>query len=589
MKHLLRDCCVIGVSALLSFAATSCVDEDYDLSKDIDLTINVGGNLTVPSSSTDKYTMAQILDLDEENSSITSDGQLYGYSAGDYVLVQTGDPTNTHLSIPRQQVKDIKCNSGMNSVSFIGIGSSKVIDLELGDIVNSISIEDHEIDEEILSISKIVSNIFVNFDITPTSKENISISAFFKPGFTITFPKGWTIAISDPAEAPNYKVEGNVLKVVKNVSVNLGAKYRLPIVVKGVDFSQFPAGQGLYAPGKFRLKDKIISRGPIGVVASQLQAGKEASIQFDVLPSIPTAEILEVTGAVNPKINIKETSFQISDIPEFLKEPGNNLDITNPQLHLTIVNNSPVDIDINGRLIAVEENGERKSVQIGSKHSTTPIMIAGNSTTEICISRTGDNAAPGALNVVVPGLGDLISTIPDHLEFTDVEAKVPSNKEYTFTLGTDYRLDVDYKAIVPLAFGPELEFTYSTDETEWNEDLDKYSFNEALVTISVENTVPLDMTPNVIALDREGNEIRDITAKVEGFVKAGKQDAPTTAELKVRLTSKASNLGNLDGVRLSFKATCPGSMSGVPLNKSQALRFTDIRIKLIGGVNIDLN
>ncbi|MDE6217409.1 MAG: hypothetical protein K2F64_00220, partial [Muribaculaceae bacterium] len=64
---------------------------------------------------------------------------------------------------------------------------------------------------------------------------------------------------------------------------------------------------------------------------------------------------------------------------------------------------------------------------------------------------------------------------------------------------------------------------------------------------------------------------------------------PTTTELKVRLTSKASNLGNLDGVRLSFKATCPESMSGVPLNKSQALRFTDIRIKLIGGVNIDLN
>lgn len=588
MKHFLREWCLAGLSGLMAVAATSCVDNDYDLSKDIDLTINVGGDLTVPSSSTDRYSMAQILDLDQ-NSSIKPDGQLYGYSEGDYVLVQSGNSTNSSVTIPRQQLSDVDCNSGMASVSFVGIGSAEVIDINVDEIVNAISVEEDDIDLSIVSISKAVSDIKVNFDITPSKIGNLSGTAFFKPGFTVTFPKGWDIAISDPAVASNFRVDGNVVTFIREVSVSLGSSFRLPIVINGIDLTEVPAGQGLYEPGKFRLNDRIVSRGPIGVIVGDLPLGQQATINFDIVPSVPEAEILEVTGSLNPKIDIAQSSFQITDVPDFLREPGNNLDITNPQVRLTVSNQSPVEINLNGRIIATDENGDQRSVWIGSDHGTAPILIAGNATTEICISRTGENVPSGAVNVVVPTLGNLISTIPDRIAIDDVDAKVPAGKEYTFILGSTYDVAVDYQAIVPLAFGSDLEFVYSTDETDWNEDLDKYSFHEALVTFSVENTVPLDMVPQVIALDRNGREMTDIVATVEGTVKAGTIQSPVSTDMKVRLSSTARNLGELDGVRLTFKATCPESMSGIPLNEEQALRFTAIKIKILGGVNVDLN
>lgn len=588
MKHFLREWCLAGLSGLMACSTTSCVDNDYDLTKDIDLTINVGGDLSVPASSTDKYSMAQILDLDN-NSPIKPDGQLYGYADGDYVLVQSGNSTNSSVTIPRQQLSDVECNSALTSVQFTGIGSSSEIDIQVDRIVNPITVEENNVDRSIVSISHAVSDIKVNFDITPAKIGNLSGTASFKPGFTVTFPAGWDIDITDPQAVANFRVDGNKVTFIRTVSTSLGSSVRLPIVIKGIDLTTVPDGQGLYAPGKFRLNDNIVSSGPIGIVVGALPLGQQATATFEITPSVPEAEILQVTGSLNPEIEIAESSFRITDVPAFLREPGNNLDITDPQIRLTVSNQSPVEININGRIVATDENGDQKSVWIGSDHGTAPIVIAGNATTEICLSRTGTNVPAGAVSVVVPGLGDLISTIPDRIAIDDIDAKVPAGKEYTFVLGSTYDVGVDYQAIVPLAFGTDLAFSYSTDETDWNEDLDKYSFKDAIVTFSVENTIPLDMVPQVMALDKNGREMTDIVATVEGVVKAGTIPAPVATDLKVRLSSTAANLGQLDGVRLTFKATCPDSMSGIPLNEAQALRFTDIRIKILGGVNVNLN
>ena len=77
-----------GVAVLL-IVVSSCVDHDYDLGKDIDMTIQVGGEeFTIPSSSTDRLLLSQILNLDESSSikPVETEGQ-YGLSVGDYVLV----------------------------------------------------------------------------------------------------------------------------------------------------------------------------------------------------------------------------------------------------------------------------------------------------------------------------------------------------------------------------------------------------------------------------------------------------------------------------------------------------------------------
>lgn len=59
---------LIGVVLLLTSlgVTTSCIDNSYDLKKDIDMTINVGGeHLAIPVGYTEKITLDKIIEIDE--------------------------------------------------------------------------------------------------------------------------------------------------------------------------------------------------------------------------------------------------------------------------------------------------------------------------------------------------------------------------------------------------------------------------------------------------------------------------------------------------------------------------------------------
>lgn len=59
---------LVGVATITSVSLTGCVDNDYDLSKDIDLNVTLGGeSIYLPASSTGKLTMDNIFDLDSES------------------------------------------------------------------------------------------------------------------------------------------------------------------------------------------------------------------------------------------------------------------------------------------------------------------------------------------------------------------------------------------------------------------------------------------------------------------------------------------------------------------------------------------
>lgn len=79
---------------------SSCVDNDYDLTEDIDLNMTLGGNMiTLPSSSTDKITLDQIFDIDDGSSikAAESVGQYGLKNIGDYALVQSGHAESSSI------------------------------------------------------------------------------------------------------------------------------------------------------------------------------------------------------------------------------------------------------------------------------------------------------------------------------------------------------------------------------------------------------------------------------------------------------------------------------------------------------------
>ena len=65
-KKALQSLALCAVGAILLLPSCVEVNDDYDLNKDIDMTIGAGGDLTLPTSNTVKLKMKDILDLEEE-------------------------------------------------------------------------------------------------------------------------------------------------------------------------------------------------------------------------------------------------------------------------------------------------------------------------------------------------------------------------------------------------------------------------------------------------------------------------------------------------------------------------------------------
>lgn len=96
---------MIGTSIIALGSFQSCVDNDYDLDKDWNLVVNVGGGqLSVPGSSTELFSLEKLLDLDPESSIKAADQAIaaqYALSVGDYVLIQSGDPSEGNFTIDK--------------------------------------------------------------------------------------------------------------------------------------------------------------------------------------------------------------------------------------------------------------------------------------------------------------------------------------------------------------------------------------------------------------------------------------------------------------------------------------------------------
>lgn len=575
----------VKVMALAALSLTACVDNDYDLAKDIDMTVEVGGDLTFPTSNTANYTVAQIMDLGE-NSSIVPYGSSYGLKSGDYVLVQDGTATKTSVKIPLQTVNYTNCAATDANIPAINSNYA----FPISNIVNEIHLEDNSIDKSVRSLSYAYTDITFNFTLKVTAPNVSSGTITIKSGTSIAFPAGWTVEPTSSAAQVFCKADGNRILFTADKQTALNGTLSIPIKITGIKLSGLATGQGLYEPGKFRLDTKIVTQGSAVFKSTAIPTGQTEMLNFLVSPSISNAKILKVDGTVSPDVTIKPSTFSISGIPDWLSGTKNNLDLSNPQIQLVINNTSPVEYTINASITAYDNKNQPHKIYIGQDHGTDAIVVHGNTTSSICLSRTGAGYMTGnkVQQVAVPQLAEIIETVPKKIVLDDVTVKA-SDKEYTFELGSNYDFDIKYKVVAPLAFGRDLKLSYSSWDKGWGTDLDKYNFKQAIVTVEVESTVPLDMIPTVQAIDAQTKVLENIKTEVIGYVKAGSLGQKIKSRLSINLTSTGKNIGNLDGVLFSFTASCPEKYVGVALNKDQEVRFTNIRVRLIDGVTVDLN
>lgn len=570
---------LIGAVLLLTSlgVTTSCIDNSYDLDKDIDLTINVGGQyLAFPFGSTEKITLDKIIEVEEGDDLQVINGAYHLIRKDDIAQSVTKiglinvDPTET-------PIKDLEV---VNENKFPITTDYTTDELKSS---GNFNIETTGIDPAVKEVGSLTAARDVNLTINFRLSGNLKYDKVIIENLEIKFPEFLQFKDQEGLKGHTYTITNQELDKAKGLNIDL--------TVTGFLFAT-ELGKGI------KIEDGSLSLNEEVTIATTLRIESiDLGVKgyLNIAPSIvlDKMEINSITGSVNPEISVDPTDVELSDLPDFLQDDDVKLDITNPMILFKANNPLGADLELNGILTGYKNGKETKTVKIGSANGGSPIILtpSGNAQQTIALSRVAVNIE-GATNVVIPNLNDIIETIPDRITVA-LSPSIKSKDYFTVDLGKDYGLDSSYEIDIPLSFGSGMQIVYRDSVDGFRSDLEDIEFRKAAIAITADNSIPLKLEikdENVIPKDVNGKKVDGVKVTVTGAITDSKDGvAVSTSQLSIVVEEMIEGAMNLvDGI--AFKITAvPGQAVNVQLRSDQWVQFKDIKLRVPNGIKIDLN
>lgn len=622
--------CVVGSFLLLP----SCleVNDDYDLNKDIDMTIGVGGDLTLPTSNTVKLKMKDILDLEEDGIV-----QAVGVDSIYYLIEGTDNPSTFEFDLPSIKVSDSTLDPFEMSFTipsleslltsfypgeenatirnfvlsnkdnldllkdFIGddaviVRESPEIDLERG--FNVLSYE-FEIPKEVVGLKYIdfsTHPMQPDFDLTTTMPKGELVLHHVNAEFpamlnhdNITFGGTWLGHLNEHG-LHQYNVPDTILTNGKHTRLNLEF---IGIDLEARPEENRPWERVEHPDGILSLNEEVAMHGSVTVRGSILDFVSLAGSTFKMIATIKmkAPQIDNVTVKVDPEINPESTSIELNDLPDFLTENDVTVILKQPAVRLDIFAEEvtthdplPVTIQCWGALKT------DKGVEISLGDAIAPeIRVGGEVDSRWCIWDGEEKPHWGdeysyyqAMN-----LTHIIEQIPNRIDI-DFDACV--EQEYiTIPLGTSFKATIDYKVECPLALAAGSKIVYSETVDDLSADLDGIEVKGLKITakLLVEdknggNSIPFNKLDLIVKpLDKNGNEIDGIRVDPLEGVSSGEN-------IVIHMTCEKGAMEDLES--LTFEVACRVTNDdAAPLSANTTIQLTNVTIGVEGGVVVDLN
>lgn len=598
-----------GLLILSLVSTTSCIDNDYDLNKDIDLTITIGGDhLGFPTSNTEEITLKKIFDLDDD-SDIKADAV-----TGDYSLKKEGDGEETNVTVDEVVISgsEINIQETSTELTFYKPQVSGVLGTVSTDVndKSKLDIDKNDVTKDVVSISNAKTNSDLTINLNFTKNTTVT-KLYIENGFTITLPEYLNVEFKNGSLNGYKLIDSHKLEFQGIKTVTHTSPLSIPLTITNIDFNKLQSNnsnlpldekQGLYEIGKLRINDEILISGNASIDEGNFGNNPQVTLSLITSVDMPDMQITEITGIVNPKIDdITIDNVTINNLPDFLQDDAVKMDIDNPRILLTVTNTSPIDVTISGELQPLKKDKTLAPVTFGKDYNKTEVVVPGNAKNYVIrLARKGvigsdiPEEVPSAVDktVILPDLNNLIETIPDEIAFNNITAKA-IQKEKDIILGETYNVTTKYVFDAPLAFGENLNIIYKDTLDEWNEDIQDFEIKKAIVKIDAKNGIPLAMHLKATAIDVNQDPMNEITAVVTNdkeITASNGTNVVETKDLEIVLTTTVDGaMKRLDGLILEVTATT-GGVTGVNLNeKTQTLKLDNIRIKVPGGVKVDLN
>lgn len=566
---------------LLSFPlwTVSCVDNKYDLDKDIDMTINVGGeHLTIPAGSSDTAYLSKIIEV-EEGDILQPDAATRVYH-----LTKKDD-----IDVEPTTVKEVTISSANTELtkklieSSTGASGSVTTDL---DVENTLTAKASDIDEALIELGALGAETPVDLLLTFEFTGGLTSNSVTAKNLEIQLPDFLMFEKGEVEEGNKLILNNEELKNAQKVLHVIGYKFWK----KTGEGEKPDDNRSITIDGKVTMKGEV----------ETLVTGGSGSLEMTMYVTLEEMTANSVTGVIQPEIKAETTNIELNDLPDFLKDEEARMDITNPVILLRAENQLETPVEVDAVLTPMKGNAQidGKEVKVGSGYGKTPVVLASGKNV-IALSRTGECTIEGVTsNVKVEDINNLLETIPDDIE-VDLQPVVRNEDYYTAELGRAYEMPSSYEVDVPLSFEQNLNIVYNDSVQDLNKDLndlDKVILKKANVLLTVDNAIPLKLQlkpENVLIKDVYGNELTAVKKTIEEdkqyVTESTDGEKPVTSELVLNLTSEdTAFLSKID--RICFKLTAvPGSATGVPLKDTQWLKVTSIKLSVPGGVNVDLN
>lgn len=606
------------LAANISFPVfTSCVDDSYDLSKDIDMTVNVGGNIVIPGSETEEITLSQIMDL-EEGSIIQANEN------GDYELRKSETNNETSATVDPVTLEPNDLDPTRERLHFyVPEIFSDEIETKVNNVELPFTFENTNVTDKLVALSSAdvttEALLRLSFDWENTNIDYLT----FREGFEITFkmegqdednPDNIKFSFGDEHQfvggsSQDYKIDEKhqSIRFQSDRKISRGTELCIPFKFKRIqNFPENPK-QGLIAPGHFKLSAKAVCSGSAAIHRQNTDVSLVLVIDADFHP----VTIDAVEGIANPDINIEDKIIEVTGIPDFLADENTVLGLKNPVLTLEIDNPSPFDINVSAKIVREKDNHtDGQPLLLGrdldDSDEQNKIIFKGETPSIYYFSRYAlpgmENPAPNQYyRELGDGIYELTKTIPDKISLTDIEAKAVQ-KTTTFHLGDkteEYRVTTSYSISAPLQFGPDVNIEYKDTIADWSEDLEDFTIHEAHVTMDATNGIPLDFEMTAEAIDKEGNVCKNIHVEmIKGHIDAGYKinrevnpmDDARQSDIELVLTCSGDDMTELDGLALKFAANNKSNKyPDAILNENMTLRLSNIRFRIKDGVTVDLN
>ena len=606
-----------------SLVLTGCADNDYDLS-DMDTTIAVGSNngIALPTNSTHIIKLSDLIELEDDGVIKLDDktGVYYFYQEGQDI--EPGNPSVDKILVARQSITEhdvtlegidqdallqsiadqfhttvdfIKANPSMIPSDPVPLptpihvkGYIQVFDFQTqqNDAVMDLDTVFTKGDFDL----SIWFNDKVRNAITKIDQINIAVPSYMK---VTTNNKAWN------EEKHQFEFKDVYTNRTLQFSGNIEQLYDFQSSIPSDESRSYLVSNSDIIKMKGYVDvDIVISSAKIKV---ENGAYDDMTVKSQMAMS-GNVEIAAATGKFNPDVNFNTFSYiQIDDVPDFLNDPAVKLEISKPELRVSVESDIDLDGMINLAMTSEFTDQPNKTIKIND------IKLHRNSTTNVLICNSDIDEE--GVDEYKEDLHELLTRIPHRIKM-EVTGSVDKTKTGHIELGKTYNFKPSkYIFKAPLALTDNSQIVYNDTINGWNEDLkdidlyfDAKNHPYVELTARIHNGLPFKLTAS-------GTAIGDNLSALSGMQVIVKTDQPnnqiaasdvTDITIRIEQTEKGA-FKKLDGITLRAEAIPQGN-ADAPLNggnnydtdnnsieelisaKAQVLKLDNISAKIVGKI-----